>query len=323
MLGLSSVLIWCIPTASRADVGLIIETPTGLLGFLSNVGHVSVWISNGCLSPSGHIQFCEGTAGLVLTSTAYWPNPGAAAIPADLFFLGRQPGVVGRDRDAWTASLESAYPDVRPAVGAKYLGRAWLRSLRVLKFETTAAEDRRVLEEMEAVQRDYRYSYSERNCAFYAQAVLQRYLGPDFHGNRVLELGIMTPRAVERALRHRLDQQSIPFEEVHFKGNLRHAWRQPSRNICESAIFDPKYAIPLLMYQPYLYAGFAGCYTAIRIAGWVGTDHPAMRQEHPLFQSPRPKEPRLQAFEVLTGVPAPRFGPTSLATGSTPAVARF
>ena len=302
---------------ARADVGLIIETPTGMLGFLSNVGHVSVWISHGCLDSSGHIQFCEGTDGLVLTSTAYWPNPGAAAIPAGLFFLGTQPGVQGRDRIAWTATLGSAYPDVRPAVGAKYLGRAWLRRLRVLKFKTSAEEDRRVLAEIDAVQRDYRYSYSERNCAFYAQSVLQRYLGPDFHGNRVLELGIETPRAVERALRHRLKEQSIDFEVLHFKGQLRHAWRQPSRNICESAIMDPKYAIPLLVYEPYLYVGFAGCYAAIRITTWARESSPTLPAESLAFMSSPREEPRIRAFHMLTGMRAPGFdADPAAATGS-------
>ncbi len=303
------VTVLCLfPTASQADAGLIIETPTGMLGFLSNVGHVSVWISDGCLDSSGRIYFCEGTAGLVFTSTAYWPNPGAAAIPADLFFLGTQPGVLGRDRAAWTNTLGSIYPDVEPAMGAKYLGRSWLRSLRVLKFETSAEDDQRVLAEIDATQRHYQYSYSERNCAFYAQAILQRYLGAEFHGNRVLELGIITPRAVERALRQRLEQRSTPFTEIRFRGNFRHAWRQPSRNICESAILDPKYAVPLLIYQPYIYAGFLGCYGAIRISTWASTRHlPLMQVEPMLFTSSPRKEPRLYAFETLTGVSTPKF----------------
>lgn len=313
LLGIGLAVFLLFPRASRADVGLIIETPTGLLGFLSNVGHVSVWISHGCLDSSGHIQFCENTAGLVLTSTAYWPNPGAAAIPAGLFFLGSEPGVMGRDRAAWTATLGQTYPEVQPAVGAKYLGRAWLRSLRVLKFETSAEEDRRVLAEIDAVQRKYRYSYSERNCAFYAQTILQHYFGSGFHANRVLEFGIATPRAVERALRHQLKEQSIDFRVIHFRGNLRHAWRQPSRNICESAILDPKYAIPLLMYQPYLYAGFAGCYAAIRISTWTSTRPIPLLQISPLpFAPSQGREPRLYAFELLTGVSTPEFGQTSI-----------
>ncbi|RRA49539.1 hypothetical protein [Acidipila sp. EB88] len=298
-------MLYVVPCSARADVGLVIETPTGLLGFLSNVGHVSVWISHGCLDAAGHVRYCENTAGLVLTSTAYWPNPGAAAIPAELFFLGTRPGVAGRGAAAWTSSLGEIYPDVQPAVGAKYLGRTWLRSLRVVKFATSTEDDRRVLAEIDAVQHDYRYSYSKRNCAFYAQAILQQYLGASFHGNRLLELGIDTPRAVERALQHNLKDQSRSYEVVHFKGDLHHAWRQPSRNICESAILDPKYAIPLLLYQPYLYAGFAGCYAAIRVSTWASPHHPPLREANPvLFVDVQDKEPRLRAFQALTGVAA-------------------
>ena len=311
LIGLSFVVLCILPCRSHADIGLIIETPTGLLGFLSNVGHVSVWISRGCLDASGEIYFCENTSGLVLTSTAYWPNPGAAAIPADLFFLGTTPGTRGRNSAAWVATLGQTYPQVRPTVGAKYLGRAWLRGLRVLKYPTSAADDRRVLAEIDATQHGYRYSYSERNCAFYAQAVLQRYFGTMFHGNRILELGIETPRAVERALRHRLQKQSINYEEVHFRGELRHAWRQPSRNICESAILDPKYAIPLLFYQPYLYAGFTGCYAAIRISTWVSARQPPPLQVRPmLFMGADREDQRVRAFRQLTGVsPIPFLTP--------------
>ncbi|MGI4755223.1 MAG: hypothetical protein ACRYGF_00045 [Janthinobacterium lividum] len=296
------------PRSARADVGLIVETPTGLLGFLSNVGHVSVWISHGCLDPLGTIFFCENSAGLVLTSTAYWPNPGAAAIPAELFFLGTQRGIEGRDRAAWVATVGETYPNVQPEVGAKYMGRAWLRSLRVLKFATSAEEDRRVLAEINESQRSYRYSYSQRNCAFYAQSILQHYFGQGFHSNRFLELGIDTPRALERALQHRLKQQSIEYRTIHFKGRLRHAWRQPPRNICESAVLDPKYAVPLLMYQPYLYVGFAGCYAAIRISTEVRDRHASLAVASPMrFASETPQDSQLQAYELLTGKSALQF----------------
>ena len=119
-----------IPSYARADVGLIVETPTGILGFLSDVGHSSVWISHGCLSRQGEVSFCENTQGIVLTSTAYWPNPGVAAIPAELFFLGVHPGSAGRSEAAWNDSLATAYPNVDSRSGRKYLGRVWRRLCR-------------------------------------------------------------------------------------------------------------------------------------------------------------------------------------------------
>ena len=293
---------------ARGDVGLVLETPTGLLGFLSNVGHVSVWISRGCLGSTGRIEFCEGSPGLVLTSAAYWPNPGAAAIPAGLFFLGEQPGLPGRSQAAWAGTLAKSYPDVEPRVGAKYLGRAWLRSLRVLQFKTTAEQDRKVLAELDSELRSYSYSYSHRNCAYFAQTVLRHYLGPDFHMNRVLEFGIDTPRALERALKRNLAAQGTTFQTIRFRGSIWHSWREPPRNICESAVLDPKYAVPLVLYQPYIYAGFAGCYAVIRIAS-IAKGNPSLLLAS---SSERPAkleavEQTLHAFERLTGASAETF----------------
>ena len=255
----------CCSLAARADVGLVVETPTGLLGFLSDVGHASVWLSRGCLDATGHIGFCEHTSGLVLTSPSYWPNPGAAAIPAALFFLGESSVAGGGPAATWETTMASTYPNVPAEQGRKYLGRAWLRSIRVVRFSTTAAEDRTALAQLEAERQGFHYSYAHRNCAFYAQAVLQHYMGASFHGNRVLEFGMLTPRSVERALKRNLKQQGTPFQTVAFRGRFWHSWREPPRNICEAAVLDPKYAIPMLIYQPYLYAGFAGCYGLIRV----------------------------------------------------------
>ncbi len=262
---LAMLVAVCCSLAARADVGLVVETPTGLLGFLSDVGHASVWLSRGCLDATGHIQFCEHTSGLVLTSTSYWPNPGAAAIPANLFFLGESSTVHGGPAATWESTLAGAYPDVPAEQGQKYLGRAWRRSLRVVRFSTTAAEDRSAIARIEAERPSYHYSYGHRNCAYYAQSVLQHYLGGSFHGDRVLEFGVVTPRSVERALKRNLKQQGTPLQTIAFRGRFWHAWREPPRNICEAAVLDPKYAIPMLIYQPYLYAGFAGCYGLIRI----------------------------------------------------------
>lgn len=303
--GLVLVLACFCPTKLYADVGLILETPTGLLGFLSNVGHVSVWISHGCLGARGRVEFCEESTGIVLTSAAYWPNPGAAAIPAELFFLGSQPGPSGRDRDAWTTSLAAMYPAVKPELGRKYMGRVWRRSVRVLTFRTTAEEDRRVLALVEQQRQGYHYTYSGHNCAFYAEGVLKLYLGPEFHADHVLDFGIDTPRALERALRRRLElEPDAVFRTVRFHDSAMHSWRQPPRNICETAIFDPKYALPLLLYQPYIYMGFGACYGATRLTEtvWGKHTHTERGGEAAATTAAVSRvEPHLTAFRSLTG----------------------
>lgn len=293
---------------ARADVGLIVETPTGVQGFVSDVGHSSLWISHGCLNEQGEVRFCEHTPGIVLTSTAYWPKPGVAAIPAELFFLGVRPGTAGRSAAAWNDSLAVAYPNVDPETGRKYLGRVWRRGMRVTTFTTTAEQDRRVLETVQQQRQDYRYSYSHRNCAFYAEQILKLYLGDDFHANRSFDLGIETPRALERALGHRLEgKHNASLRVLSFKGTLWQGWRQPPRTFCETAVLDPKYAIPLIVFQPYIYVGFGVCYAVTRLTAATWKNH-----HRPAFETPAwspalwvdittGPDPRVTSYQMLTG----------------------
>ena len=305
----SLCLLWCsglAATYARADVGLIVETPTGMLGFLSDVGHASVWISHGCLNKEGEVRYCEHSSGIVLSSTAYWSTPGAAAIPAELFFLGAAPGKAGRSLTAWTSSLGAAYPTVNPSYGRKYLGRVWCRGMRVTTFATTPEEDRRVLEQVERQRQEYRYSYSRRNCSFYAQQVLQLYLGTRFHANLIFDVGINTPRALERALLHRLEADpGISFRVFTFHGRPSQSWRQPPRNLCEAALFDPKYAVPLLMFQPYIYVGFGACYGATRVAAFTWNKRQLSSSQTSLspfaFSDRIGTDARLLTYQQLTG----------------------
>src|ERR1700712_5170661 len=159
-----------------SDVGLVVENPTGPLGFFSDVGHASVWISRGCLGDHGEIRYCEHSRGIVLTSTSYWPNPGVAAIPSELFLLGPVPGSL--TPATWDQTLAAAYPQVREEHGRKYLGRIWRRETNVLVFRSSAEEDRVALETIERERLNYHYDYLRHNCADYAELVLRLYLGP-------------------------------------------------------------------------------------------------------------------------------------------------
>lgn len=261
-------ILWVGCGLGFADVGLIVEGPTGPLGFFSDVGHASVWISHGCLDEQGQIQYCEQSRGIVLTSTSYWPNPGVAAIPAELFFLGSAVGQTQKVRVTWGESLASAYPEVPEAYGRKYLGRVWRRQTNVLVFPTSAEEDRRVLETLQQKRMDYHYDYLRRNCADYAELVLRLYLGDHFKVRHWLDFGVTTPRALQRALVQLMDEEPHgDLRRYHFAGLKRHGWRQPPRNICESAVLDPKYAVPLVFFHPIVYAGFGVCYGVTRLAG--------------------------------------------------------
>ena len=153
------LLLGITPSALLADAGLVIENPDGAFGFLTDAGHASVWISHGCLDEHGRAYFCEGSPGIILTGTGYWRRPGAAAIPADLYFVGPSAVPVPDPARTWSQVLGAAYPDISPQIGRKYIGRLWRRNVRVLVFPTTAEEDRRVIETAQRERSDFRFSF--------------------------------------------------------------------------------------------------------------------------------------------------------------------
>ena len=85
---------------------------------------------------------------------------------------------------------------------------------------------------------------------------------------------------------------------------------EPPRNICETATFDPKYAIPLSVYQPYIYLGFRACYgiTRFKQTIWTAHSHPQLRAilNSGLASDTSPgvaPGARVTAFRMLTGPP--------------------
>ncbi len=298
LFAISLAFLLVVNRPAHADVGLVLESPSGPMGFFTDAGHASVWISRACLTSTGEIQFCEHSSGVVLTSTSYWTNPGTAAIPADLFFLGSRSGRTGRDIAAWQSSLAPIYPSLDPRLGQKYLGRAYRRSVRILAFETSAEQDREVIAKIQADRPDFHYNYLRRNCAVYSEHVLKLYFGDSLEVRHFLDFGLTTPRAVERALRRTLQHDPVAhFRTVRFPTSRLQSWRQPPRNLCESATLDPKYAVPLVLFQPEIYLGFGACYAWNRI--------PAALHDHETATPRRSTsgeklDRRVAAFESLT-----------------------
>ncbi len=248
---------------AHAEVGLIVEGPTGGAGFFDDMGHAALWISRGCLNSQGLVYFCEGTPGVVVAGTGYWARTGAAAIPARLYFVGSREG----DRRAtWNAEMAAIYPNEPPVYGQKYMGRLEGRRTRVDVFPTTPEQDRAAIDRINTVRDEFHFRLIRENCSNLARGLLRLWLGPDFRVRQWTNVSIVTPLAVEEALKERLNE--IPgawLKTYYFPPPRQWRWQRSARDVCSAVLLDPKYAVPMGLLQPEAYVGFGGCYGIVHL----------------------------------------------------------
>ena len=251
----------------RGDVALLVEDPAGYKGFWSDSGHLAIWISNACVGDGGAISPCSVGEGAVLSSTSYWKLRGWAAIPAQLYLEGA-PGKL--DTAAWSDQLSETYPEVPIAYGRKYMGRLNHRGLYVLRIHTTPEQDAWVLARIQQDRSRFRYRVFSSNCSDFARQVLDLYFPKVFRRHFFPDFGISTPHGVANRFwktgrRNPNLQMRIYYIPRRTSAGYLHDGR--TKGICEAAITDVKYALPLIFFHPAIYAAFGVCYLA--------TDQPA------------------------------------------------
>jgi hypothetical protein len=259
----------CGVSQTRADMALLVEDPAGYKGFWSDSGHLSIWISDACLSGDGAVSICPGDGGVVLSSTSYWMRKGWAAIPAQTYLMG----VDGKsETNAWSETLHPAYPEVPLNYGRKYIGRLNHRGLYVLRIQTSREQDALVLERIQQGRSQFHYEVWTNNCSDFARQVLQLYF-PGAFGRRIIpDFGITTPHGVANRL-WKLGKKTPALDmRVYYiprRTRAGHMHDGRTKGICEAAITDVKYAAPLIFYQPLVYGAFGVCYLTTDQPGFM------------------------------------------------------
>lgn len=253
----------------RADMALLVEDPAGYKGFWSDSGHLAIWISNACVGSEGAVTPCSGGNGVVLSSTSYWAAQGWATIPAQLYLEGA-PGE--QETAAWSETLSQTYPAIPINYGRKYIGRLNHRGSYVLRIHTTPEQDARVLERIQQGGSLFRYAVFSSNCSDFARQVLGLYFPKSFQRHLVPDFGISTPHGVANHF-WILSRQApglqlrVYYIPRHNRAGHLHAGR--TKGVCEAAVTDVKYALPLIFYQPAVYAAFGACYLATDQPGFM------------------------------------------------------
>lgn len=142
------------------------------------------------------------------------------------------------------------------------VGAAYRRKIYVFEIQTSPAQDDRLIETLNAGPNRRRFNFFFRNCANFAESILNFYFPHAIHRSFSADFGLVTPKQIAKSLVEYAHDQ----DELHFSvfvipqvpGTIKR-----SGKICgvvEALVKKKQYAIPLVVWQPYFTAALLGAY---------------------------------------------------------------
>lgn len=260
-----------------ADVSFFLQEAIGFAAKWNSAGHASVHLSNVCTDNYTRLRPCQpGERGVVLSS---FRNLGAeenyewVAMPLLPFLYG----VEAEDKiplyvnTEILALLRERYRrerlrDLVPVANAGYwqhlVGAALERDIYAFTVKTTAEQDAAFIDTFNRASNVNHFRQFTNNCTDFVARVLNQYYPHSARRDWLNDFGSTTPKAIAKsfarfAKRHpALQFQVTKYAQAH--GMLNRS--QDARKLTQEALTSPKYVAPLVYWQPYIAAGFAGSY---------------------------------------------------------------
>lgn len=266
--------------AAQADVGLLLEQPMGRLGSISASGHSAIYLSRVCAQTPTRLRRCRpGEDGVVISSFGRADGYFWTAIPLMpyLYAVERMDEIPQRIdaaterrlRDSYRRKyLESVAPD-RPngAVplnqSGQLVGSAYDRRIYVFELPTSPAQDDRLIEELNAhPNKQAQYNFFFRNCANFAEFMLNFYYPHSVHRSFTTDFGSLTPKQTAKSFvsyaRHHKELQLSAFVIPQVPGKIHRSGK--AYGIIEALRKKKQYVIPLAIWEPYVAAVLVGTY---------------------------------------------------------------
>jgi hypothetical protein len=263
-----------------ADVALIMAEPYGHFGAWNPTGHAAVYLTRVCAETPTRLRRCgpgelgvvisryDGVAGLDWLAVPVIPYLYAVDRIEDIpDFAG--PAAVSRLREDYRRShLSDLIPDdpAKPSPAGNWVqlvGSSYDRKLYFFQIETTEAQDDALIADLNQAANHQRFHLFFQNCADFARSVINHYYPKTLRRNFAADFGFTTPKQISKNLvrfsrRHR-ELRFSAFAIAQVPGNPR---SHPVRGVMESLVRTKKYAIPLVVWQPFIVGGMASSYLA-------------------------------------------------------------
>ena len=263
---------------ARGDVALLVEEPYGFFGSVIPTGHTAIYLSHVCAETPTLLRRCQpGESGVVISRYSRIRKLDWVAIPLlpylyavehavdvpkriDAASLERMRQHYAEDHLQSLASPVAEYD--RKNVWSQLLGAACIRKIYSFEIATSDEQDGRLIAEYNGSANFDHFNLITNNCADFSLRLLNFYYPNAVKRSITADAAITTPKQIAKSLtayarRHdHLELNEIIIPQV--PGSI-HRSHTP-RGVVESLLKTKKYALPIIVLQPYILAGIAATY---------------------------------------------------------------
>jgi len=258
-----------------AQGALLIEEPYGFFGAVNPTGHTALYFQRICADTPVRLRRCQpGELGAVISRYQGVGGYDWVAIPLlpYLYAVEDAAEAPARADHATVARLRSRYREAHLlSLGAhldpgnlfhggwtQLIGVAYERRIYAFRFASSAAQDDALIDRLNAAPNRSQFDLIYNNCADFARAQLDAYFPGVFQRSIFPDAGMTTPKQIAHKLlaydcKHRETQLTV-FTIAQIPGYRRHS--RSNKDVCES-LTTTAYALPIVLFNPYLAAGLA------------------------------------------------------------------
>lgn len=260
------------------DAALLIEEPYGFFGSINPTGHSAIYLNRVCAETPTKLRRCgPGETGVVISRYSRIKKLDWVAMPLLPYLYAVEKAedvpesvdkatVEKMQREYAEAHLESLVSGTKDydkkIVWPQLLGVAYIRKIYSFKIATTEEQDDRLIDEYNDRANLSHFNLFTNNCADFSRVLLNFYYPRAVRRSVTADIAITTPKQLAKSLAsyaHRHDQ--LDLNEIiipQIPGSISRS--HTNRGVVESLLKSKKYAIPIVVLQPYVLAGIAVTY---------------------------------------------------------------
>jgi hypothetical protein len=259
-------------TASCAHAGeaaLLLEEPYGRFGAFNPTGHAAIYLSDVCAETPTQLRRCEpGEGGVVLSRYHKVGGYDWLAMPLiPYLYAVDEPSEIPASADAkMVLRLRDRYRrnhlmdivsddpkrEIPGGDWTQLVGESYDRKIYGYAVATQDSQDDTLIVEFNRRRNDSHFNLFFRNCANFAEGVLNFYYPHSIHRSFIADAGLMTPKQAAKSLakyskRHSdVDLRTFVIPQV--PGSIRRS--TPVNGVVESLVKSKKYVLPLALLHP-------------------------------------------------------------------------